>query len=157
MPRPGDHPRMAGFRLKRQSKNIAHGEHPNGIESSKAAAPFDFQSRQALRLSAVLPPTSKLFRVAARAVAGLRAHILSSSSSPRAPINGAQGRREAIPAQRAHERGVNLCVSFEMIGDAGAVLNLAQKIAQRRRAKPMEGFDKALASKPMARRGLCLR
>jgi hypothetical protein len=72
-----------------------------------------------------------------------------------APDN-AQGRRVAIPAKRAHERGINLRIGFETIGDAGAVLDLTKEMAERRRPEPMKAFDEALLAKPLAHRKLRL-
>jgi hypothetical protein len=58
-----------------------------------------------------------------------------------------QHRRVAITPEGAHELRVYPRVSLEMIGDAGAVLDFAEEMAERRRAEPMEMFDEALAAK----------
>lgn len=52
-----------------------------------------------------------------------------------------QHRRVAISTEGAHEGRINLRVPFEMIGNAGAVLDFAEEMAERRRAEPMEMFD----------------
>ena len=58
-----------------------------------------------------------------------------------------QHRRVSITPEGAHELRVYPRVSLEMIGDAGAVLDFAEKMPERRRAEPMEMFDEALAPK----------
>jgi len=52
-----------------------------------------------------------------------------------------QHRRVSISPEGAHEGRINPRVPFEMIRDAGAVLDLAEEMAERRRAEPMEMFD----------------
>jgi hypothetical protein len=59
-----------------------------------------------------------------------------------------QHRRVSISPEGADERRINLRVAFEMIGNAGAILDFAEEMAKRRRAEPMEMFDQALAPKP---------
>ena len=67
-----------------------------------------------------------------------------------------QHRRVSITPEGAHELRVYPRVSLEMIGDAGAVLDFAEKMPERRRAEPVKAFDEALATKPPGRRKLGL-
>lgn len=67
-----------------------------------------------------------------------------------------QGSREAIAIEGAHECGIDLRISFEMIRDAGAALDLVEDVAERCRAEPVKAFDEALATKPPGRRKLGL-
>ena len=68
-----------------------------------------------------------------------------SSFAP-APVDHMQRRSKSIAAERAHERRIDLRVPFEMMRDAGAAFDLAQKIAERRRAKAMQVLDEAAAA-----------
>jgi hypothetical protein len=58
-----------------------------------------------------------------------------------------QYRRVSITPEGAHELRVYPRVAFEMIGDAGAILDFAEEMAERRRAEPMQMFDEALTPK----------
>jgi hypothetical protein len=56
-----------------------------------------------------------------------------------------QYRRVLIAAKRANEPGMNLRVSFEMVRNAGAVLDLAKEIVKRCRPEPMKVLDETSA------------
>jgi hypothetical protein len=68
-----------------------------------------------------------------------------------------QGRREAVAAKRAHERGVDPRVAFELIVDVGAALYLEDEMTERCRPEAVKMLDEALATKPPDRRKMVLR
>jgi hypothetical protein len=71
-----------------------------------------------------------------------------------APVDDMKEGSEAIAPEGVHELGVNLRVSFEMIGNAGARLDFAKEMAEWRRAEPLKMLDEALALEPGK---ICLR
>jgi hypothetical protein len=62
-----------------------------------------------------------------------------------------QHQRVSISPKGAHEGRINPRVPFEMIGDAGAVLDFTEKMPERRGAESMQMLDEALAPKPRSR------
>jgi hypothetical protein len=58
-----------------------------------------------------------------------------------------QHRRVSITPERADELRVYPRVSLEMIGDAGAVLDFAEEMPERRRAEAVQMLDETLAPK----------
>jgi hypothetical protein len=75
----------------------------------------------------------------------------ASRSCP-APVDRPKPRRKPVATKGSHELGVDLRISFEMIGNVGAVLDFVQEMPERRRTEAVKIFNKLATS-----RGLPLR